>query len=450
MNVSLTLRFRCLFLLQLLVLFILLFTCVFVLKLEQQPLTSVLFVGLAVLQLLLLLSFVERHFRLVAQFFRAAQSGDFSQSLGDGAYSNELKQSFNQLNRQLAEKRHQKEAENDFLRALVRQAPVAILAFDQLGNISLFNLAASRLFNQASPVNIRELEHSFSGFVDALNKNTGQSRALCKVVRDGVEYNLMLAQSSAVLDDKQQSLVTIENIGRELMDAEYQAWRNLISVLTHEVMNSVTPVVSLATTCRDILSQDELLSMPPEQLNAELHDAKQAVRTIASRSEGIVSFVQAYRQLAKMPAPEFESINMVDFFAEQKPLYMNLGASERLELSIDIEPASLALRADRQQLAQVLLNLVKNAIEAMETSAEAKLNIELRLRAAKTVLSVKDTGCGIEASMLEQIFVPFFTTKRHGSGVGLALTRQFMHAHAGQLAVHSNVGEGTRIELIFN
>ncbi|WP_370977813.1 PAS domain-containing sensor histidine kinase [Agaribacterium sp. ZY112] len=442
-------RFKLLFLLQLLIIVALVLLDVKLIYEGQYPLASTLVGLLAVAAVFYLIHYAERSFRIADQFFSAALSGDFTQQLGGNSFSHSLQHSFNELSKKFKDERLKHEAENSFLRALVRQAPVAILSFDELGRFSLYNLAAAKLFGLASPNNVSELDVNYPGLSEKLVQLNAGSRTVLKVHKEGVEQSLMMSATYALLDNKQQCLVTIENIGRELMDAEYIAWRNLISVLTHEVMNSVTPIVSLATTCRDILLQDDLLQLPSDELKSELDDATKAMKTIAGRSQGIMSFVQGYRKLSLIPKPELKPIELYLLFDEQARLHKSVCEQHAIALSWNCTPSSLTVHADKQQLEQVLLNLLKNAVEALEGCVDKQLDLIAEQRVGAVVISVQDNGNGITDEVLEQIFVPFFTTKRQGSGIGMALTRQIMHAHGGQVSVQSKEKKGTKVELIF-
>lgn len=449
MRLNFKLRFRLMLSALLMALVSLSVLIIYLIDLGAYPLTSGILVLILIALVNLILYVSEKGFRISEQFFSAARSGEFSQKLGADTFSASLYESFNALSQHLQSDRLKHESENNFLKALIRQAPVAIFSFDDMGRISLYNLAASKLFGLSAPSRLSDLDAGYSGLHDKLRQLESGGRCLFKFQKDGIEQRLIVALTRSLLENKQQYLVTIENIDRELMDAEYLAWRNLISVLTHEVMNSVTPIVSLSVTCRDILVQENLLALPKDELHSELSDAIQAMNTIADRSEGIMNFVGSYRKLSLVPKPIPSYIDIHTFFNGHAYLQKAQCEQHGIRFKTECVPHSLRVHADKQQLDQIFLNLIKNSIEALEGGLAKEICLKAEQRANSTVLIIQDNGCGIADEALEQIFVPFFTTKRQGSGIGMALTRQIMHAHGGKISVNSRVNDFTRVELIF-
>lgn len=443
------LQFRLRFTSQLILLVTLLTLEWHIISLGSYAVSSIVLAIIIILCFTNLIYFVEGHIRLVERFFESANNGDFSQQAAHSRFSVQLRDNFNQLNTKLSENNHARTSENNYLLALIRQAPVAILAYDKLGRISLYNAAARKLFSCSSPTSLDDLEVQHPNLLTSLSDIQSGGRKLLRLKNNGIEHNLMFSSSKALLNNKDQTLLTVESIGRELMDAEHTAWKNLISVLTHEVMNSVTPITSLSTTCNDIIRKQDLLSLDRASLEQELNDISVAIDTIENRGKGIMSFVESYRKLAKLPEPHKESLSLLALLNEQCTLHQSSCAQQGIELLVDVQPNTLTIDADKQQLEQVLINLFLNAIEALEKSEDKRISIRARLNSGKTIIEFKDTGCGIASEELEKVFVPFFTTKRHGSGIGMALTRQIIHAHGGQVSIWSEQHNGFRVELIF-
>jgi signal transduction histidine kinase len=232
-----------------------------------------------------------------------------------------------------------------------------------------------------------------------------------------------------------ERLYSLENLSGELTAREASAWRNLIRVLTHEIMNTLTPITSLAQTAVTMLDKPAAGS-----------EIRAAIETIARRSDGLTSFVSRYRELLKVPQPVPVDVR-VDAALQDVVALMRepLAASE---VVIDVVPQSLEVRADKPLLDQVLLNLVRNAIDAMSSQPSPSLRLEGHLDAGRVIIAVTDNGDGIDEQTIEQIFIPFFTTKRDGSGIGLSLCRQIMTAHGGDISVQTGAG-GTTMRLIF-
>ena len=232
-----------------------------------------------------------------------------------------------------------------------------------------------------------------------------------------------------------ERLYSIENLSGELTARESSAWRNLIRVLTHEIMNTLTPVTSLAQTTSGMLDR-----------STANDDIREAVETIARRSEGLMNFVLRYRELMRVPQPDMTSVSVLDALQGVVTL---LGSELRdVKVSVEVVPTSLEVTADRALLDQVLVNVLRNALDAVRETDDAEIGLSGRLALGKTMISVRDNGVGIDAEALTQVFVPFFTTKREGSGIGLSLCRQIMTAHGGDIAIDSD-GRGTTVSLVF-
>jgi signal transduction histidine kinase len=232
-----------------------------------------------------------------------------------------------------------------------------------------------------------------------------------------------------------ERLYAIENLSGELTAREASAWRNLIRVLTHEIMNTLTPVTSLAQTTTTMLDDSPAHA-----------DIREAVSTIARRSEGLTHFVSRYRELLKVPQVDPQSVAVADTLEHVRRLLVAELAG--IDTRVDVVPSSLTVRADRALLEQVLVNLVKNAVEALAGNMAPQLHLSGRLEFGKVLIRVRDNGPGISPEEQEQVFIPFFTTKREGSGIGLSLSRQIMTAHGGDI-VFASGPSGTTVSLVF-
>jgi signal transduction histidine kinase len=252
----------------------------------------------------------------------------------------------------------------------------------------------------------------------------------------GMPVELRVSVAEIRMAGKSERLYSIENLSGELSARESSAWRNLIRVLTHEIMNTLTPVTSLAQTTVDMLDDPE-----------SSDDIREAITTIGRRSAGMIQFVSRYRELLQVPEPASEDIGVLE--ALQNIATLLQPSLEGVRISVDVVPESLEIYADRQLIDQVLINLVKNAGDALAETAEAHIALAGRLDLGRVIISVTDNGPGIPEDDIDQVFIPFFTTKREGSGIGLSLSRQIMTAHNGDIAVESN-SSGTTFRLVFN
>ena len=250
-----------------------------------------------------------------------------------------------------------------------------------------------------------------------------------------VPAELRVSVSEIRIAGEIERLYSIENLSGELTARESSAWRNLIRVLTHEIMNTLTPVASLAQTTAAIIDKPDATD-----------EIREAVMTIARRSEGLMNFVSRYREMLQVPIPDPETIRVAD--ALNSVVALMSDKLDGVSIEIRVVPETLEIQADRQLLDQVLLNVVKNAADALQESTSPQLRLSARLELGRVLIKVEDNGPGIADEARDQVFIPFFTTKREGSGIGLSLCRQIMIAHHGEIVLESD-GSGTTIALLF-
>jgi len=262
-----------------------------------------------------------------------------------------------------------------------------------------------------------------------------------------------------MLGGNKELLLSMQDIQSELDTAQLQAWQDLVRVLTHEIMNSITPVASLAQTAADLVDdiKEKSESVPnlKQEIGEDLEDVTNAVNTVARRSEGLMQFVTSYRRLTRLPEPNKKQTAIATLFEQAKLLTSKLPGAEQITIETSVIPTSLSVDADRDMVEQVLVNLLQNAVHALfETTSEEKPNGIISLSAqlnkrGRVVIEVADNGSGISEELATKVFVPFYTTKRDGSGVGLALTRQVMIAHSGDVTVRKNKQGGATFSLMF-
>ena len=304
--------------------------------------------------------------------------------------------------------------------------------------MSLINNAAKRLLGVPRLGGIADLDRVSPGLAASLKNLGPRGRDL---VRFG-ETQLALHASVFRTGDREHTLVALQDIGPDLDEKETEAWQNLIRVLTHEIMNSITPIASLAATADGMLKEG---SFDGETAG----DIRTAVGTIQRRSEGLLQFVETYRGLTRVPAPSFEIVPVAGLFARVEQLLGPQFAESGVELHTRVDPPGLELTADPGQVEQVLINLLSNAREATEGGDRGRVDLSAHLARGKVVVEVADNGPGIVEEALGKLFIPFFTTKQNGSGIGLSLCRQIMRLHRGSISVRSQPGERTVFSLRF-
>lgn len=385
--------------------------------------------------------------RKLARFFESVRYSDFAVKFRSdnklGRSFEEVNQQFNGVLEAFRQARAEKEANLHYINTIVQHVNVGLLSYDSSGNIELINNAAFRILNIYRLRNISELSKTaHAELYDILSNISSGSKALYQTAN---EKQISINAATVSLRGRVIKLISLQNIQSELQQKELEAWQNLTKVLRHEIMNSVTPIVSLASTMREIIELD--LSQE-EGIQETVSDLKEALFTIENRSKGIMNFVNAYREFTSIPKPKFEDTTSNDLISQVLNLVQPQLKEKQIELKTDFKE-SFELVADTELIAMVLINIIKNAVEAVES----RLNPQIKIRTIEIdeqkIIEIADNGSGIEPEALEKIFIPFYTTKKTGSGIGLSLSRQIMQMHGGNLKVFSKVGEGTRFRIIF-
>jgi nitrogen fixation/metabolism regulation signal transduction histidine kinase len=317
-------------------------------------------------------------------------------------------------------------------------------------SITLQNNSARRLFGAEHVTQLKDLRRFGFGFAESVATAVPGVRQLVTFSVEGIEYKLTLATTELVIAGKSERLVSLQDIQSELDATQAEAWEDLVRVLTHEIMNSITPVTSLAKTATDVVGDIADKVHSGEAIDEDLQDLQDAIGTVARRSDSLMQFVDSYRQITRLAPPEKKRIRLADLFETVVRLAKAECPRDDVEFSIEVSPSELDVYADRDLLEPVLINLLRNAWQATASAEKARVSVRGRFnRRHNIVIEIADNGKGVPASIASKIFVPFFTTKDSGSGVGLALARQVMIAHGGFIRVGSNDAGGATFSLTF-
>ena len=400
---------------------------------------------LAAFQVWSMIRFVDRTNRDLARFLQAVRYADFSQTYvtgGLGSSFDELKRSFNEVLDAFRATRAEKEEQGLYLRMVVQHIGVGLVAFDRQGEVSLINNAAKRLLRVNRLANVSDLESRGPGLVETLTTLGPRRKALLRLEEDGEVRQLACFAALFRTGEEEHRLVSLHDIQSELEEQEMEAWQRLIRVLTHEIMNSITPIASLSATAEGLLQQETVAG-------EDVNDVRTAVHTIHRRSQGLLQFVNAYRDLTRVPAPDFQITPVGGLFERVTQLMGHQFQEAGVELAHAVEPASLEVTADPGQVEQVLINLLGNACDAAGGRDGARVELTASMDRDRVVIDVADNGPGIVEEALDRIFIPFFTTKQEGSGIGLSLCRQIMRLHRGTISARSEPGARTVFSLRF-
>jgi nitrogen fixation/metabolism regulation signal transduction histidine kinase len=371
---------------------------------------------------------------VTTSFTRTSQKDEFS-----GLYSY-----FTQINERLEKARLDNEIRNNYFKTLVDHAAVGLISFSPDGEVEFFNDAAKKIFGVFIVRNLSKLDRFKEGLSDhLLNLETNQTE-LVPIIINGELIQLATKKVQFKTGDKLLNLVSLQNIKPELEQKEVESWQRLIRVLTHEIMNSITPITSLVGTLLNIYRDRESGKIiSPESVTQHAVDKTvKGLELVAGRGSGLVEFMQNYREVTRLPKPQFQTLNVKDILQKIALLYEEQANENNIRLLVDCHP-SLFLQGDDNLLEQVLINLVKNAIEAFDDTPDPMIKMSGQSMQDRIIIEVEDNGKGIPPGVLEDIFVPFFTTKVSGSGIGLSLSRQIIRQHGGSLDVQSIPGQKT-------
>lgn len=397
--------------------------------------------------------FIRRTNREVARFLDAARHADYSQRFGYenlGTGFGELAAAFTDILNRMYEQRSNLETDLRRLRALIDHIPIPLMTLHGDGSITLQNNAARRLFGAAHVTQIADLRQFGTTFHDAVAEAVPGQRELVTFEVEGIDYKLTLATSENIVAGESSRLLSLQDIQSELNITQAEAWQDLVRVLTHEIMNSITPVTSLAATASDVVDDIVRKAGHDEALGEDLEDLRDAVHTVARRSDSLMQFVNSYRQITHLAPPEKKRVHVGDLFESVRLLAEAEWPGCDETLSVEVEPAELDVYADRDLLEPVVMNLLRNAFQATAGINAPHIELRGRLnRRGNVVIEVRDNGPGIPDDIARKIFVPFFTTKKEGSGVGLALARQVMTAHGGFVRLAESDGGGAAFTLTF-
>ena len=431
----------------------------YVLSQTHLYVTSGILAATLILQIIGLIRYVEKTNRDLTRFLESVQHADFSQSFtpqGLGSSFDDLKKAFREITEKFHQIRFEKEEHYNYLQTVVQHIGTGLLVFRSDGNVDMINSSANRLL-KIGPAhginelrNVQQLEPLFPELYQRLIQTKPGQASLIKIQRDNELLQLALHVMDFRMRDQNYTLASLQNIQNELEEKEMEAWQKLIRVLTHEIMNSMTPVTSLASTANDLLDRLAKIESLGSVANETVKDIRSALQTIQSRSQGLMHFVEAYRNLTRIPTPHFKILSIKELFGRIEKLMHQQAVSKGIHFSVSVEPESLEVTADPELIEQVLINLLLNAVQALENKTVARIELRAGLdEIGRVVMRVTDNGPGISQEAIDKIFIPFFTTKPEGTGIGLSLSRQIMRLHRGTLSVNSKPKTETVFTLRF-
>ena len=433
-----TKNFRVNVILRLLLITSLIVLLVYFIMVDERYLRSVYLALFLIISLVEFVWYVDRTNRDFTSFLLALLQDDFTTKFsekGKGKSFENLYKAFNAITQKFENISSAKEVQHLYLEGLVNHIRVGIISIDKDERIHMMNRALQKMLDRPHMAflnNLNSVDHQLPEVLREIKPNENR---LLKIQVKNELLQLSIHASEFLLNKEYYKLISIQNIKSELDINELDAWQKLIRVLTHEIMNSVTPITSLSDSLRQILENDKS--------DDSLAKVGQGLEAIQLRSKGLQNFTEAYKKLTKLPTPKFNSVNLKSLFDNIVTLFKEELKNIKLILEI---PEKTEILADRDLLDQVFINLIKNACDALHGIEGSTIRIHVEQNDVTTI-TITDNGEGIDEDKLDKIFIPFFTTKTEGSGIGLALSRQIIRLHNGSIGIKSQRGAGTEVTI---
>lgn len=414
---------------------------------------SIVLISSIILLTINLIFFLNSTNRKIRFFFDSVRNDDSSLSFPIESKSVTLRElyiSMNRVNQEIQNLKIENRLQEQFFQILLEHIAVGIITYNDKGFIRHANSSARKLFSVEVLTHLRQIERIDQKLYQTINGIKPFERRLVAVNSEQGLIQLSLKATSFRTKDDKMVILSIQDIKNELEEKEIDSWMKLIRVLMHEIMNSITPITSLSESLYHIYSNDGYPVLPEQVSDKNIATTLQGLNVIKEQGRGLMSFVESYRKLTRVPEPEKKLFKLTDLLSRVQVLYNSLENSKSIELSVSMKNPDIEIFADQNLISQVLLNLVKNSLEANENNSGGKIQIVASVdNINRLEICVIDNGPGISEEQLEEIFVPFFTTRPKGSGIGLSISRQIMKVHGGNLNVRSIPGKETVFCLSF-
>jgi len=388
-----------------------------------------------------LISYLNTTNKKIKYFFDSVRNDDSNLSFPieeKNPSVREIYKSMNRVNQQIQQLKIENSLQEKYFQILLEHLATGIITYDKKGFILHANSSANRLLSTEGLTHLNQIDRIDRKLYQTICSINPSERRLIAINTDQGEIQLSLKATSIKTNDNELIILSLQDIKSELDEKEIESWMKLIRVLMHEIMNSITPITSLSESLSNIYSREGNPVLPEQLTLKEISTTLQGLNVIKEQGKGLMSFVESYRKLTRVPEPEKKLFKVTDLMDRVRILYDSLEKSGKTELSFSLKDPELEILADQNLISQVLINLVKNALEANENNSDGKIMITAGINNSyRPEISVIDNGPGISEEHLDEIFVPFFTTRPTGSGIGLSISRQIMRVHGGNLKVRS-------------
>lgn len=416
---------------------------------------------LIIIQASLLIKYVNNTNYSLVKFLEALKNEDYSvyfspTKKGDSFVK--VYDDFNRIIKIFKQNKIEKEAQYTYFKYILEHVNLGIISikkqnlFNEVANdeIPFLNKAACHILQQPKHKYWHRLAEKIPWLVKEIKKIADGGKVLVDFGDEIKRKQLSLEVIELQLLNVPYLIITFQDIRSEIEQKEIEAWHNVIRILAHEMLNSFTPVSSLASTIKSLTETEQGLPINLNQLDEDdLKDINMAASTIKKRSDGLLVFVKDYRTISNVPIPQLKKINVRQFLQSIHTLMGPQTEKANINLNLLPIPPNATINADSKLIEQVIINLINNSIHALEGRKQPEIKLSCSVESDKTIILVHDNGKGIEEKIINKIFIPFYTTKKQGSGIGLSLSKNILKKHGGNLLVHSEVGVFTTFSLVF-
>ena len=422
---------------------------------EQSRIFSVISVSLILLVLILeLFRTISRTNRIVESLLESIRHGDYNRKIQEKAAGlgfESLADSAQEIIRAIASARIEKETQYQYMQMILEHIHTAVLTLDEENRPEMINPLALNmlgLYNTTKPgwQEIEKASPPFAGLITSLGES---GREMIRLSNTRTGKKLLVLVNTVKIGNKPVRIITFQDIEPEIEQKEMESWQTISRIMAHEIMNSLTPLASLTETGIMLLEKNGKSRVLEDISQQTIDNLYIALKTISGRNRALSQFIGNYRQLSRLPLPDKKEVSVSKILKEILELYEPQFTKREIRTSINPGPQKYKIMADEVQVKQVLINLVKNSMEAMDPSTEPLLAISVKRILDRIAIEISDNGPGIPGEVLEKIFVPFYSTKPEGSGIGLSLSRQIIRNHGGQISVISETGKGTTFTVAF-
>lgn len=414
-------------------------------------LTSIWMAILLILLVFELVRFHDRSVRAMRDFIQLLRFEDSASVSTINEGNKEFQEAYKFVNEKIRNLRIEKETNYQYLKRIIEHVDTALICMKDEQTVELINRAAMELLQVSEINSLAKLHKVCSELAAVIDRIQSGEREMVRFIQHGRIMKLSVRATEFTLDGQLYKIVSLHDIKSELEEQELDSWQKLVRVLTHEIMNSAIPISNMLSMARQILLDEKGVPRKIQGLDREqAEDLEESLQTAERRSKGLTSFVQSTKSLSRIPEPSFQDLLVKQLFKRLQEIFKPELEKSGIVLESSLKPEELVIKVDPDLIEQLMINLIRNAVDAVKDSSKPSIMLSAsRGSDGAIIIQVTDNGRGIPKENLDQVFVPFFSTKREGSGIGLSLSLQIMKMHKGRIEVRSEEAKGTTISLEF-